>query len=513
MQCIDSRLESVMDPPVLEGFSYVQLLGVGSTAVVFEYRQQIVERNVAVKVWRHRLRAHSRDRFEHEAALMARCSASLESGAHALVQVHAAGVTKDGLGYLVMDLAQQGSLSERLGLHTVESTQWLEAHHTLNAVDMLQLGIGLAHALSVLHQQGIVHRDIKPSNVLFDAANHAMLADLGVAADSYETEATGFSPLWAAPEVDAAHSGNEAADIFALAATLYCCVVGHTVAEHIAVARADQCKHAVSSAHDGQAYSSDEHCSDDYETVLLGHLSEAQVPDICAASLLHALQPEIDQRPHSAQAFAQELEQALADITASAGSESIASAAPADSLIAHSHPARAQSVPAAGWLRCAMPWIFPIVTGAAVTAVLIGMHWSASWTTSSSQSGATYATPHPEQHHPSGDMSVVASSPNVPSVQGLHGVFDNAEHPSLATFSWTNTDPQQGDQYAWHRVDNVEQTHDSMQRPRLISSSQVTVDAVHATHICIAVSLVRSSGQMSATPVVACATRPSQVSS
>jgi serine/threonine protein kinase len=76
--------------------------------------------------------------------------------------------------FLVMEYASGGSLRERMDEKKKNGTFF-------TAEETVKTGIEIAEGLALLHSRDIVHRDLKPSNILFDAAGHAKVADLGLA--------------------------------------------------------------------------------------------------------------------------------------------------------------------------------------------------------------------------------------------------------------------------------------------------------------------------------------------
>jgi formylglycine-generating enzyme required for sulfatase activity/serine/threonine protein kinase len=78
--------------------------------------------------------------------------------------------------HLVMEYAAGGSLEDKL-------QQKLAKGETFSVEETITILKDVASGLVLLHDQRnpIVHRDLKPSNILFDAEEHAKIADLGLA--------------------------------------------------------------------------------------------------------------------------------------------------------------------------------------------------------------------------------------------------------------------------------------------------------------------------------------------
>ncbi|MEV7522659.1 serine/threonine-protein kinase [Streptomyces sp. NPDC091371] len=88
---------------------------------------------------------------------------------------------------------------------------------------VLWLVAGVAEALQVIHDAGVVHRDLKPANVLL-AADGPRVIDFGISLASGTTEATATgstigTPQYMAPEQAEAGEVTTATDVFALGQT------------------------------------------------------------------------------------------------------------------------------------------------------------------------------------------------------------------------------------------------------------------------------------------------------
>jgi hypothetical protein len=204
-------------PPEIPGMADWRAIARGGFAIVWEARQESLNRLVAVKVDERKLDTEAEQRrFLREAGAAGRMS-----GHPGIVTVHDAGLLGDDRPFLVMELCPGGSL-----------TRWMTADPRPSQRRVREVGVRIADALAAAHLLGVLHRDVKPANILIDAYNNAGLADFGLAAlidpDMPLTETVeAITPAYAPPEVFAKKPVTEYADVYSLAATLYAVLNGH----------------------------------------------------------------------------------------------------------------------------------------------------------------------------------------------------------------------------------------------------------------------------------------------
>ena len=91
--------------------------------------------------------------------------------------------------------------------------------------------MGIAHAMSVLHGNGIIHRDLKSMNVLLDQYMHPVVCDFGISRFSSESKSMTTqigTPHWMAPELLAGSTNYDmSVDVYSFAMLLYEVLTGN----------------------------------------------------------------------------------------------------------------------------------------------------------------------------------------------------------------------------------------------------------------------------------------------
>src|SRR4029453_22789 len=145
-------------------------LGFGGMGTVYLAGRLLIGDRVAVKVLHPEQMADPQavERFRREAQTAARLKHPN------VVTVYDYGVSREGLNYQVMELAEGESLRSLV-----------ERHGRLAETAAAEIILQVCAALDEAHRQGIVHRDIKPENILVQTISGGLqvkLLDFGVAA-------------------------------------------------------------------------------------------------------------------------------------------------------------------------------------------------------------------------------------------------------------------------------------------------------------------------------------------
>src|SRR3989441_3580670 len=156
---------SFMMPMHLRQFELRSKIASGGHGKVYRAFDTVLERLVAVKLMRKELENDpiALDGFYREA----RACASLN---HTNI-IHIYSFDElDGQRYLIMELADRGSLDTRI-----------EKQQRITELEVLDIGIKIASALDMALKHNLLHRDIKPGNILFDTDGEPKLVDFGLA--------------------------------------------------------------------------------------------------------------------------------------------------------------------------------------------------------------------------------------------------------------------------------------------------------------------------------------------
>ncbi|MDF2980200.1 MAG: serine/threonine protein kinase [Actinomycetospora sp.] len=199
-------------PPTVGGGRYTlgDLIGRGGAAEVFRARDELLGRDVAVKLFPAGVGEADESRRQREVQTLAGMNHP------GLVTIYDVGQERDR-AYFVMQLIEGESLADRI------------RSGPLALGDVVALGAALADALTYVHRHGVVHRDIKPGNVLLDTDGRPHLSDFGIAvlADATNITATGMvigTASYLSPEQVRGQQVGPASDVYALGLVLLECI-------------------------------------------------------------------------------------------------------------------------------------------------------------------------------------------------------------------------------------------------------------------------------------------------
>ncbi len=203
--------------PLANRYLLIEQLGSGGMAVVWRGFDDLLGRPVAVKVLNADIAADPT--FRASIYREARSAARLSHPHITHVYDYGEATLPDGetVSYVVMELLDGQTLDDRLADGPMP---WPEA---------VRVAAQVADALAAAHRRGIVHRDIAPANVMLTATG-AKVLDFGIAAlaggrGDGDGDMMG-TPAYVAPERLDDAPAAPAADVYALAATLYEALTG-----------------------------------------------------------------------------------------------------------------------------------------------------------------------------------------------------------------------------------------------------------------------------------------------
>jgi eukaryotic-like serine/threonine-protein kinase len=191
-------------------YRLVRLIDRGGMAEVWEGKDEILDRPVAIKVLHPRLAGD--DEFQERFRLEAVAAARL---AHPNVVATFDTGIDGGVAYIVMELVAGRTLREVL-----------RDEGALPIAKAVAIAAAVADALHYAHQAGIVHRDVKPGNILIGQDGRVKVTDFGIAKAASGRDLTQSGALlgtakYLAPEQVSGQPQDGRSDVYGLGVVLY----------------------------------------------------------------------------------------------------------------------------------------------------------------------------------------------------------------------------------------------------------------------------------------------------
>jgi serine/threonine protein kinase len=205
----------IMMPMMLRQFELRSVIASGGMGTVYRAFDTVLERMVAVKLMKKEVMAQptGAENFYREARACAQLNHTNIIHIYTFDEF-------EGQAYLVMELADRGSLDSRI-----------EKQHHVAELDVLDIGFKISQALDLALKHNLLHRDIKPGNILFNDDNEPKLVDFGLAravdSNTEESNVTEGTPYYVAPEKIKREKETFLSDMYSLGATLYHALTGH----------------------------------------------------------------------------------------------------------------------------------------------------------------------------------------------------------------------------------------------------------------------------------------------
>jgi len=211
----DAEARIVAETILAGRYRLVRLIDRGGMAEVWEGKDEILDRPVAIKVLHPRLAGD--DQFQERFRLEAVAAARL---AHPNIVATFDTGLDNGVAYIVMELVAGRTLREVL-----------RGEGPLPVAKAVAIAAAVADALNYAHEAGIVHRDVKPANILIGNDGRVKVADFGIAKAATDRDLTEQGTLlgtakYLAPEQVAGQPQDRRSDVYGLGVVLYEMLLG-----------------------------------------------------------------------------------------------------------------------------------------------------------------------------------------------------------------------------------------------------------------------------------------------
>lgn len=196
-------------------YNVLEHLGTGGMADVFEAKDLITSKVVAIKILKEELKEDKNNisSFRKEAS-------SAASMSHPnIMEIYNEG-TYQGCPYLVIEYLKNQTLLDKIEYFTKFAVK-----------EGSQIMVQLLEAIEYTHSHNIIHRDIKPQNIFYMPNGTIKLGDFGIAVNENDAEKCGNilgSVYYLAPEVYSGKPYSIESDIYAAGITFFHILTGRT---------------------------------------------------------------------------------------------------------------------------------------------------------------------------------------------------------------------------------------------------------------------------------------------
>jgi len=227
---VTQQPEQVTQQRVLAGrYAMLEEIGRGGMGVVWLAEDRTIGRRVAIKELHLPAGVPLDERKVLEERVLREARTAGRLNDPSVVTVYDV-LQSSGATYIVMELIQAPTLA------AIVANQG-----PLSEGAVARIAEQLLSALEAAHAAGVVHRDVKPSNIMVAPNGRVKLTDFGIAqsVDDPRLTTSGVligSPTYLAPELIRGAQADSGSDLWALAASLFYAVEGHSAFERSSTA-------------------------------------------------------------------------------------------------------------------------------------------------------------------------------------------------------------------------------------------------------------------------------------
>src|SRR5919112_3844389 len=191
-------------------YALVEPLGGGGMAEVYLAHDEVLDRDVALKILRGQYADDEEfvERFRREAQSAAGLSHPN------IVSIYDRGRSEDGAYYIAMEYVPRGTLKDRIS-----------RDGALEPGTAAGVALQISDALQMAHENGVIHRDIKPQNILVTKTGDVKVTDFGIARAASSpltaTSAVLGTAGYMSPEQAMGEPVGQGSDLYSLGTVLY----------------------------------------------------------------------------------------------------------------------------------------------------------------------------------------------------------------------------------------------------------------------------------------------------